>query len=59
MIKKAQIQFICITMAILLGVFTVMFGISYYIMRNTQEFAIEKTLVDTEQAFIAVNEAAL
>lgn len=54
MIKKAQIQFICITMSILLGVFGVVFGVSCFIIKNINSRSIEKTLDDVQSGFISM-----
>ena len=54
MIKKAQIRFICITMSILLAVFGVIFGASYFIIKNINNRAIERTLDDVKSGFITM-----
>ncbi len=40
MIKKAQIKFICFTMALLFIIFTIIFGASYILLKNTNERSI-------------------
>ena len=52
MIKRAQIRFICIVMSILLGIFAIIFGISYMILRDFHERAIERTLEDSKNNFL-------
>ncbi len=52
MIRKAQIKFICIVMSILLVVFAVIFGATYFIVRNVSERHAEEVLEDTLTTFI-------
>ena len=44
MIKSAQVKFICIIMAILFGVFSVIFTVSYLVIRKFNEASIERSL---------------
>ncbi len=55
MIKRAQIQFICVTMSILFAVFGVLFIGIQIITKNLHERGIERTLEDTENNFIMHN----
>ena len=50
MIKQAQTKFICITMSILLGVFSVIFIATGSILYNSQKFSIEQTIDGTAQS---------
>lgn len=50
MIKQAQTKFICITMSILLGVFSVIFFTTGNILYNSQKFSIEQTIDGTAQS---------
>lgn len=50
MIKQAQTKFICITMSILLGVFSVIFITTGSILYNSQKFSIEQTIDGTAQS---------
>lgn len=59
MIKKAQIKFICIIMSILLGVFGIIFGATYFIMRNVNERHIEEVLEETFETFTESGRVAL
>ncbi len=56
MIKRAQLRFICIVMSILLGVFTIIFGVSYFILRDFNERAIERTLEDAKNNFLLMTD---
>ena len=51
MIKKAQLKFVCIVMAILLGVFGVIFGAVYYISHNQNLNTIERHIDETAKSF--------
>jgi signal transduction histidine kinase len=51
MIKKAQIQFICITMSILFVVFAVIGGAIHIITKNLTEQAINRTLNESLERF--------
>lgn len=55
MIKKAQIKFICITMSLLLCVFGVIFGASYYILDGVMNRNIERALDDVEKNYNSNN----
>ncbi|MBQ7235684.1 MAG: GHKL domain-containing protein [Clostridia bacterium] len=59
MIRKAQIKFICITMSILLGVFSVIFLSVYYLSYHQNDLSIEKTLEDTAASFFIAGEEGL
>ena len=52
MIKRAQLRFICIVMSILLGMFAIIFGISFMVLRDFHERAIERTLEDSKNNFL-------
>lgn len=52
MIKRAQLRFVCIVMAILLGMFAIIFGVSYVILRDFHERAIERTLEESKNDFL-------
>ena len=51
MIKKAQIKFICITMSILLVVFSVIYFATNQIAKNVNTSDLERMLTDVEQDF--------
>lgn len=51
MIKKAQIKFVCIIMSILLLVFAVIFGATYYLMRNFTERGIDYNLNEVREHY--------
>ncbi len=55
MIKKAQIKFIAIVMAILLCVFLVVFGVYCYFLNNTNNLNIDKKLNDIKEEVTAPN----
>lgn len=55
MIKKAQIKFICITMSLLLCVFGIIFGASYYILDGVMNRNIERALDDVEMNYNSNN----
>lgn len=51
MIKRAQIQFICITMSILFGVFAIITGAIYIITKNLAEQSINNSLNESLERF--------
>lgn len=51
MIKRAQIQFICITMSILFGVFAIITGAIYIITKNLTEQSINNSLNESLERF--------
>lgn len=51
MIKKAQLKFVCMVMAILLGVFSVIFASIYYISYNQNLNTIERHIDETAKSF--------
>ena len=55
MIKKAQLKFVCIVMSILLGVFAVIFGTSYYFSYNQTLSNIEHSLDGTVASYYLPN----
>ena len=56
MIKKAQIQFICITMSILLCVFAVIYVATCYIMHSVTNNNITDRLNDASQRYLTVKD---
>lgn len=59
MIRKAQIKFISIVMTILFIVFTVIFGATYYLLKNANEKNVERTLIDTKQSFLLTEDGLI
>lgn len=56
MIRKAQIKFIWITMSILLGVFSIIFGVVYHITFNFNEQHIEQILEDAASSYLITDQ---
>ncbi len=56
MIKKAHIKFICVTLSLLLVVFSIIFAFSCSFMRNVNDRGIERLLNDVSESFDNSNE---
>ncbi len=51
MIKKAQIKFICFTMVLLFIIFSIIFGVSFILLRNVNELGIINNLEYVEKQY--------